>query len=96
MSHILTVTLDGATHTIDVDRLTFAEGRAVERVTGQTLGDVMTHMSLTAVQALTWVAIKRDQPELKFSDLDDRAISDVGLDVKQDEEPDPTQPAAAG
>lgn len=95
MAHTLTVTLDGASHTIDVDRLTFAEGRAVERVTGQSIGDVMKNMSLTAVQALTWVAIKRDQPELKFSDLDDRAISDVQLDAGQDE-PDPTQPAAAG
>ena len=92
MAHVLTVTVQGEPHSIDLERVTFAEARAIERVTGKDFGDVASTKSVTGVQALVWVAVKRDQPELKFSDLDDWAIADVEPDWQEDE-PDPTTPA---
>lgn len=94
MAHVLTVTIEGTKHSIDLDRLTFAEGRAIEKVTGSDFGDVVRMRSLTGVQALVWVTVKRTQPMLKFSDLDDWAINDVDFDMNADE-PDPTVPVEA-
>lgn len=92
MAHVLTVTAQGEKHSIDLDRVTFAEARAIERVTGKDFGEVAKAKSVVGVQALVWVTVKRRRPELKFSDLDDWAIADVELDWQADE-PDPTTPA---
>ncbi len=97
MANVLTVTVQGTAHTIDLDRLTFAEGRAVEKVTGQSFGDALGSKSLTSVQALVWITVKRDQPTLAFSDLDSWAIADAEFDIAQNipEPTDPTQAATA-
>jgi hypothetical protein len=82
-------TAQGASHEFDVDKLTFAEGRALERVTGSTVAeffDVLVKGSLTALQALVWVACKRDQPTLTFADLDDWVIADVVFEDPDDSE----------
>jgi hypothetical protein len=84
-------------HLVEQDKLTFAEARAVERVTGHSFGQISSDedvaSSATVTQALLWVSMKRAEPELKFSDLDDMAIGDFEWDEpepEQGEAPDPT------
>lgn len=102
MTTLVVTTADGAKHSLDVERMTFAEARAVERVSGMSIAEVAGGGSLTAVQALLWVTLKRSEPELRFADLDDRPIGDFTFDVTrdaepdQDAEPDPTGPATEG
>ena len=60
-------------------RMTFAEGRAVEKFTGHViaeLGEPNVRGSSVVLQAMMWVAMKRVAPELKFTDLDDMSIDD--------------------
>lgn len=94
---LATVVANGETHTLDLDRMLFAEGRAIEKVTGSTFGEfgqAMQAGSLTAIQALVWVAVKRTHPETKFSDLDEWEIGAVELTVEDEEaEADPTEAA---
>jgi hypothetical protein len=97
----MVVTVDGVTNTLDTERLTLGEARAFERCAGTTLFEMESQktMSMTVVQALLWVTLKRKEPTLKFVDLDDRPISDfVFQPPEPDEEtaePDPTQAATA-
>jgi hypothetical protein len=63
---------------LDDTSLTFAEGRAVEKVTGRPLSD--QGESLDSMQALLWVSIKRRRPETKFSDLDDAPVAAFAWD----------------
>ena len=89
----MTVAVDGAAHEMDITRLTFAEARAIEKVTGQRFADALTNPSIDAVQALIWVCLKRGEPTLKFADLDDRAISDFDLEIdKAEPEIDKAEP----
>lgn len=94
-------TVDGQSYEFDEDRMTFAQGRDVEKATGMTVkevGESASRGSLTAVQALVWVAMKATRPALKFSDLDDLAIADVEFGSDEPaagEAADPTPAAAA-
>lgn len=90
MAQVMRVTVDGKSHEFDMERLTFAEGRAIERVSGMPMSELGKGTpSLTMVQALVWVALKRDDTRLQFSDLDDRAIADFGLEQLDDEDEAP-------
>jgi len=94
MAQIMRVTVDGVNHEMNLDKLTFGEGRSIEKVTGQSLKSLGGSPDLTMVQALVWVALKRTDTRLAFSDLDDRAIADFELDITDDgdgSEPDPTE-----
>ena len=69
---------NGTTYTF-TQRLTFAEGRAVEKFTGHVvaeLGEPHVRGSSVVLQAMMWVTMKRVDPELKFTDLDDMSIDD--------------------
>lgn len=61
--------------------VTFAEGRAVEKATGQTFASIAAageaDQSVDVIQALLWVSMKRVNPTLLFSDLDDFDMSTV-------------------
>ena len=99
MANILKVTIDGEKTEVDLDKLTFAEGRAIEKVTGKEFREAITSQSLTSVQAIIWVTWKRHHPGVAFSDFDDRAITDIEIDLEKDDgtpPENPTVPAAAG
>ena len=79
-------------------RMTFAEGRAVEKFTGHVIGELAepkVRGSSVVLQAMMWVAMKRVTPELKFTDLDDMSIDDFTFleDDPQDTPTDPTDAA---
>jgi hypothetical protein len=81
--------VDEVEYEFDEEKLTFAEGRALEKVTGKPfgqLGPAAEEGSLVVIQGFVWVALKRSQPTLKFSDLDDRRISEFEFQEEHDEE----------
>lgn len=78
---------------LDDASLTFAEGRAVEKVTGRPLSD--QGEALDSMQALLWVSIKRRRPETKFSDLDDAPITAFAWDQEPEEESEGADPTDA-
>lgn len=80
---------NGTTYEMDEATITFAEGRAVEKVTGLPFTEVgasAANGSMLAMQALVWVAVKRSQPTTKFEDIDDWAIGSIEFKV-DDENP---------
>ena len=86
--------VDGVEHEFDEEKLTFGEGRALEKVTGYAFGEIGSHGDrgeLTVVQAFVWVALKRSEPTLAFSDLDDRNIADFDFGGAEDEDETPTE-----
>lgn len=95
---IIRVTVDGESYEADVNRLTFAEARAVEKKAGESMADIMRTKSIASVQALIWVVVKRGDATLKFEDLDDREIADFDIEeIKDDEEGEATaDPTEAG
>ncbi|AGW41296.1 hypothetical protein O159_12160 [Leifsonia xyli subsp. cynodontis DSM 46306] len=99
MANIIKVAVDGEQSVIDVDKLTFAEGRAIEKVTGKEFAEAIKSKSLTSIQALIWVTWKRHHPGVAFSDFDDRAITDIEIDLEKDDgtpPENPTVPAVEG
>jgi len=90
------VTVDGKSYEADINRLTFAEAKAVERKSGESIAEIMRTKSMAAVQALIWVIVKRGEPTFKYEDLDDREVADfdieeVPVDAEVATEADPTE-----
>lgn len=91
-------TIDGTVYEMAQSKVTFAEARAVEKVTGHTFNEINKNPevqgSTDVIQAMIWVSMKRSDPTLLFSDLDDVAIDDIEWEVEPEEgEPDPTAAA---
>lgn len=87
-------TANGTTYEMDEASITFAEGRAIEKVTGQAfteVGNNAANGSMLAMQALVWVTVKRSEPSTKFEDIDDWAIGSI--EFKVDDE-NPTEAAS--
>lgn len=92
---------NGVKYELDDSKLTFAEARAVEKVTGKSMGDIgrTGFDSAEILQAMIWVAMKREDPTLKHSDLDDMAIGDIEMipeDDEQEASADPVDPPVPG
>lgn len=92
--------IDGTTYEMIESRFTFAEARAVEKVSGVSFQDVMDggakNASIDVTQALLWISMKRVDPTLTFADLDDVAIDEIEWpedDEPEADAPDPTDAA---
>lgn len=91
----------GETFSLVESRFTFAEADAIETASGYAFSEIMEDPKLSSrakvVQALVWVSMKRTNPVLKFSDLNDLPIEDIEwLDddpepAASEAEPDPTE-----
>lgn len=94
MQSLISFTLNGEQFSVDLGKLTFAEGRAIESRTGDSLTDSMNKKDLTFIQAVVWVSMKRSKPGTLFSDLDNVPIADVEFENPEDKEnePVPSQP----
>jgi hypothetical protein len=70
---------NGTKYEFDDEKVTFAEARAIEKVTGRTMAEVSRAGAedVTTMQAMIWVAMKREDATLRFSDLDDMPIGDI-------------------
>ena len=92
-----TFRIPGLDETFDlVSKPTFAEARAIEKVTGHNFEAIQRDKGLrgsaTTTQAILWVSMKRTIPTTLFSDLDDIQMEAIEFD----ETPDPTQPPKRG
>lgn len=73
--------IEDETYEMVQDKLTFGEARAVEKVTGHTFAEIGVSKSLQSsndvIQAMVWISMKRVNPTLTFTDLDDMAIDSI-------------------
>lgn len=94
-------TIDGTAYEMVRSKVTFAEARAIEKVTGHTFqaisSDPEIANSTDVVQAMIWVSMKRVEPTLTFSDLDDIAIDGIEWETDEGEAApaDPTETASS-
>lgn len=95
--------VNGEISTFDINKLMFAEVREIERVTGESLKQNMKMLKdgwIGPMQALVWIAYRRGNPGVKYSDYDNVAISDVEFldenEVPITAEPDEGEAAADG
>lgn len=83
--------IDGTEYDMIQTNVTFAEARAIEKVTGQSFtalaADEEVQQSLSVVQAMLWISMKRVNPTMVFSDLDDVDISAVEYIAEEADEP---------
>lgn len=83
--------VDGVEYEVVMENITFAEARAIEKVTGTSFSAVMANPSLQTIdfaQALAWVSMKRVNPTLTFSDLDDMEMAAVAPVDEPEAEPE--------
>lgn len=92
----MTVTYDGAESRFDMENITFAEARAIEKVSGvrfaQMQSDAELFANMEVMQAIVWVVIKRSRPGFKFSDLDDVPMGAVNIALHDDDGGDAADP----
>jgi hypothetical protein len=79
----------------DLSRLTIVEAEAIEKATGQKMQDALGSGTAASLRALVWVAMKRQEPTLRYSDVD-FALEDVEVVADdEDAEADPTTDPSA-
>jgi hypothetical protein len=85
---------NGVKYEFDDDKVTFAEARAIEKVTSRTMAEVFRSGAedVTTMQAMVWVAMKRQDASLRFSDLDDMAVGDIEWILDEPEGGDSSDP----
>lgn len=79
------LTIDGEVYDFDPGKLTNVEGMAIETVTGLMFSEwaeALQKGSMTAQTALVWVVKKRQNPTLRFSEVE---FSMDSIEVEQDE-----------
>lgn len=89
---------NGVKYDFDPNKITFAEAKAMQKVTQRTVKDITSTADEDAesMQAIFWVAMKRQDPTLTYLDLDDTPITDIEGIPEDDIPPvdgdaDPTQ-----
>lgn len=84
---------NGVEYSLNTLKMTYAEGEAVERLTGLSFGEVgaaIDNTSLKPMRAMMFVAVKRVNPTITFEELENWEItsldwSDVDeADIKKD------------
>lgn len=78
----------------ELDRITLGEVAAIERVTGKTWKELQDTESVLATLALVYIAMKRQQPSLKFTDVYEIAAEDVEVVLPEGETDDEVPPPA--
>jgi hypothetical protein len=87
-------TINEDAYSLDTENLLMSECIAIEKVTGLTWSEwesAVSSGSMSALKAGLWVAVKRKQPELRFSDFD-FSWGDFDV-VDQEAEPAPKEEA---
>lgn len=83
----------GQVYELDDTALTFKDVRDMERVTGVTFtgegaSNFITNAGIAGLQAVVWIAMRKSDPDLKFSDTDDIPIAALA-EITDDDEPEP-------
>lgn len=69
-------------------KVTFAEAKAAEKAGGFTwrkLQEELTEGNTAALQAAVWVLRKRDEPTLRYSDLESLPVDSISTEYSADE-----------
>lgn len=101
---ILRFTLDDQVHELDLRRVSNKAAIAAQKVTGADSWDAVLSQvddgDATAITALVWTALKKDDPDLRFSDVEfsiydwrSREFIDPDADTAGDVDADPTEAA---
>ena len=76
------------------ERATFAEAKAIEKVTGHSFQALMKtpelQESMSVIQAMLWISMKRDHPTLTYAELDD-----FPMDAIEEHPDEPTEEEVA-
>ena len=95
------IRIEGVEHDFDVNELTFGEGKALEGAFGGTMaefGKALNQGSMTAMQLVVWIVLRRERPELRIADLDSLPLSEFDIVADEQEAPaslDPTNAPSA-
>lgn len=68
---------------LDTAKVNFAEAKAAEKAGGFSWNEVAQELKdghLGATQATLWVLRKRDEPNLRFADLEDLGVNEVRVE----------------
>lgn len=80
----------GEIYELDDTALTFKDVRDMEKVTGilfsEQASNFIAEAGMTGLQAVVWIAMRKKDPDLKFSDTDDIPISALAEIVEEDDE----------
>lgn len=86
------ISVDGEQYEFDPEKMLNTEAIAIERATGQTFQQWSKSAqagSIEAVTALVWIVRKRQQPDLRFKDVEFVLAS---VDIEDDEDEDGGDP----
>jgi hypothetical protein len=81
----------GTKYEYNEDKLTFAEAKAFEKVAGATIPALQTgraERDSQVIQAMMWSAMKRQEPTLKYEDLEEITFEEFEF-LPDDEPADP-------
>lgn len=92
----MNITIAGVKYEFDSEKLMLSEARSIEKVCGCTFQEWSERLqsgSMEALAALVWIVQKRENPELRFSEVD-FAIGSVEIDEDEVDEVNPTVPSS--
>lgn len=86
--------VDDVEHELDESTLTNREVMDIEAACGCTFGqwgDLLRANSMLATTALVWIALRRENPTLKFSDVEFKVAEVFAPPVEEDPDVPPTE-----
>ena len=92
----MNITIAGVKYEFDSEKLMLSEARSIEKVCGCTFQEWSERLqsgSMEALAALVWIVQKRENPELRFSEVD-FPIGSVEIDEDEVDEVNPTVPSS--
>ena len=92
----MNITIAGVKYEFDSEKLMLSEARSIEKVCGCTFQEWSERLqsgSMEALAALVWIVQKRENPELRFSEVD-FAIGSVEIDEDEVDEVNPIVPSS--
>lgn len=92
----MNITIAGVKYEFDSEKLMLSEARSIEKVCGCTFQEWSERLqsgSMEALAALVWIVQKRENPELRFSEVDFE-IGSVEIDEDEVDEVNPTVPSS--
>jgi hypothetical protein len=74
------IRVKGVEHDVDPSKLSFGEGKAIEKSTGLTFkafAEQLADGSVTALSVFVWILVRRSDPEFRFDDVDDLGMDEL-------------------
>lgn len=88
------IRIAGEEYEVDPGKLTFGEAKRIEQTTGLTFSKWGEHLaagSVTALQGLVFILMRRSRPEIRFDDVDGIEFGEVQIVPDPGDEPAPVK-----